>query len=91
MSDGRWNAKSAGEWAAVAPTYVGLLILLLSFLLFAGTAIFQGHGVASPAILAAAGALITAGQAADVTVTLRKAAAAAKLPPADSAPSSEEP
>lgn len=75
MSRRRITAKSAGEWAAVLPTYVGLLILLLSFLLFAGTYIANGQGAVSPAILAAAGALITAGQAADVAVTLRKAAA----------------
>ena len=84
------SAKTAGEWAAVAPTYVGLLILLLSFLLFAGTAIVQGKGVVSPAILAAAGALITAGQAADVAVSVRKGSpprrGASEVEPSEEAP-----
>jgi hypothetical protein len=65
MPPGRVNPKSAAEWSAVLPVYVGLAGLVACFVVWV---IFNR---VEPLLLGAFGTLIAAGQGADVIAALR--------------------
>lgn len=69
----RLTPRTAQEWAAVAPQFVGIFGLLLQLVLWGVTATINGgHGIFEPAMLTAFGGLIVVGQGAEAVVASRR-------------------
>jgi hypothetical protein len=68
---GRITPKSAGDWGAVVPQWLGIFGLVAQFVVWLVTYIVTRHGVVEPAFLTAFGGLIVVGQGAEALVALR--------------------
>lgn len=67
----RVTPKSAGEWGAVVPQWLGIFGLVVQFLIWFATYLATGKGVVEPAFLTAFGGLIVVGQGAEALASLR--------------------
>lgn len=69
----RITPKSAGEWGAVLPQWVGMFMLLLQLVVFLVFKIATGEDVSSAAFLTASGGLIVVGQGKEALNALKPA------------------
>lgn len=69
----RFTPRTASEWGAVLPAWLGMLGLIASFLFWAATYLLTGKGAVEPLFVTTFGGLLALGAGAKALDTIRQA------------------